>query len=189
MTPRHARLLESYQKERRMIGITFTTDQIRNAPKEVRQWVEHEVIAVLSLSSGLAAATPTPKPAQTAQLVACSMHEVAAVLSHIQGMWPAIDIFFGFARPAISFGEPPVILYRLIDMLNHTKLESIEQVVTCLEAINQALARVQHDANAKFCGFDGEGHCFIAPETQASIAQLWQSVIAAHQDAARDEAA
>ena len=28
-----------------MIGITLTTDQIRNAPAEVRQWIEHEVIA------------------------------------------------------------------------------------------------------------------------------------------------
>ena len=30
-----------------MIGITLTTDQIRNAPAQVRQWIEHEVIAAL----------------------------------------------------------------------------------------------------------------------------------------------
>ena len=109
------------------------------------------------------------------------------MLSQIQGMWPAVNVFFEFARPTISFGEPPLMTYRLIDILHHTKLEAIDQVMECLEAINQALARVRHDANAKFCGFDSEGHCFIAPGTQASIAQLWQSVIAAHQASARDE--
>jgi hypothetical protein len=172
-----------------MIGITLTADQIRNAPREVRQWIEHEVIATLGLSSDLAGATPSPEPSQTAHLVACSMQEAAAVLSQIQGMWPAINVFFEFARPTISFGEPPIMTYRLIDILHHTKLEDIGQVMACLEAINQALTRVRHDTSAKFCGFDSEGHCFIAPETQASIGQLWQSVIAAHQGAARVEAA
>jgi hypothetical protein len=176
------------QRRAAMIGITLTTDQIRSAPKEVRQWIEREVVAAL----GLAAAAPAPpvsEPAQTAHLVACSMQEAAAVLSQIQGMWPAVNVFFEFARPTISFGEPPVMTFRLIDILHHTKLQSIEQIMECLEAINQALARVRHDASAKFCGFDSEGHCFVAPQTQASIAQLWQSVIAAHQGAARDEAA
>ncbi|SIO24394.1 hypothetical protein SAMN05443247_03091 [Bradyrhizobium erythrophlei] len=37
-----------------MIGITLTTDQIRTAPADVRQWIEHQVIASL----GLAAETP-----------------------------------------------------------------------------------------------------------------------------------
>jgi hypothetical protein len=174
-----------------MIGITLTSDQIRGAPREVRQWIEREVIAALGLSPVLAAAASSPPkpPAETAHLVASSMQEAAAVLSQIQGMWPAINVFFEFARPTISFGDPPLMAYRLIDILHHTKLEAIDQVMECLEAINQAVARVRHDANAKFCGFDSEGHCFIAPETQASIAQLWQSVIAAHQASARNEVA
>jgi len=169
-----------------MIGITLTTDQIRSAPKQVRQWIEREVIGALDLA---ALAAPLPEPAQTAQLVACNMQEAAAVLSQIQGMCPAVNVFFEFARPTISFGEPPVLTFRLVDILHHTRLETIGQVMACLEAINQALARTRHDANAKFCGFDSEGHCLIAPQTQASIAQLWQSVIAAHQGTAREHAA
>jgi len=169
-----------------MIAITLTTDQIRSAPIEVRQWIEHEVIAALDLA---APAAPSLKPVQTAHLVACSMQEAAAVLSQIGGMGPAVNVFFEFARPTISFGTPPVMSLRLIDILHHTKLESIEQVMESLEAINQALARIRHDVSTKFCGFDSEGHCFVAPETQASIAQLWQSVIAAHQGAARENAA
>jgi len=38
-----------------MIGITLTSEQIRSAPKEVRQWVEHEVIAALGLRAAAVA--------------------------------------------------------------------------------------------------------------------------------------
>jgi len=168
-----------------MIGITLTTDQIRNAPQEVRQWIEHEVIASL----GLAADAPATAPlAQAAHLVGCSAEQAAAVLSQIQGALPAVNVFFEFGRPGVSYGRPAVMAFRLIDILHHTKLQNYGQVMACLDAINQALAQVRRDASAKFCGFDNEGHCFIAPETQASIAQLWQTVIANHQAAPRGEA-
>jgi hypothetical protein len=42
---------------------------------------------------------------------------------------------------------------------------------------------VRRDPSERFCGFDNEGHCLIAPETQASIASLWQSAIASQQPA------
>jgi len=172
-----------------MIGITLTSDQIRNAPTEVRQWIEHEVIAGLGLSSDLPATTPSSEPPQPAHLAACSLQETSAVLSQIRGMWPAVSVFFEFARPSISFGAPAVMTYRLIDILHHSKLEDIEQVMESLEAINQALTRVRNDASARFCDFDGQGHCFIMPETQASIGELWRSVIATQQGPAQDEAA
>lgn len=173
-----------------MIGITLTTDQIRNAPNEVRQWIGREVSAALGFSSSTAPApTPSAEPLRAAHLVACSMQDTTATLSQIQGMWPAVNVFFEFGRPTVSFGQPPLMAYRLIDILHHTKLEDAEQVMECLEAINQALARIRHDPSAQFCSFDSEGHCFIAPETQASIAQLWRNMIAAHQAAVPEEAA
>ena len=42
-------------------------------------------------------------------------------------------------------------------------------------------ARVRQDASAKFCGFDNQGHCLVAPETQRSVAALWQSILASQQ--------
>ncbi len=160
-----------------MIGITLTTDQIRNAPKEVRQWIEHEVIASL----GLAAETPRPQPAQAAHLSACSEEEAAAILAQVRGMLPAVNVFFEFGRPGVAYGQPPVMAFRLIDILHHTKLQNMGQVMTCLEAINDAFARLRGDANVRFCGFDNEGHCFVAPETQVSVAALWHEVIASQQ--------
>jgi hypothetical protein len=159
-----------------MIGITLTTDQIRNAPKEVRQWIEHEVIASLGL-----AAEPMPQPMQAAHIAACSEEEAAAILAHVRGMLPAVNVFFEFGRPGVAFGQPPVMAFRLIDILHHTKLQNIGQVMTCLEAINDAFARLRGDPNVHFCGFDNEGHCFIAPETQVSVASLWHDVIASQQ--------
>jgi hypothetical protein len=161
-----------------MIGITLTTDQIRNAPAQVRQWIEHEVIASL----GLAADAPAPaEHPHEAHLVACTTEDAAAVLAQVKDMMPAFNVFFEFARPGISFGQPPVMAFRLIDILYHTRLQDIGQVIECLEAINEAFARVRHDVSAKFCGFDNQGHCLIAPETQRSVAALWQSILASQQ--------
>lgn len=161
-----------------MIGITLTTDQIRNAPPQVRQWIEHQVMASL----GLAAETPaTAEPVHGAHLVPCTPDEAAAVLAQIQGLMPAVNVFFEFARPGISYGQPPVMAFRLIDILYHTRLQNIGQVEECLAAINAALARLRRDPAARFCGFDNQGHCLIAPETQHSVAALWQDVLASQQ--------
>lgn len=160
-----------------MIGITLTTDQIRSAPKEVRQWIEHQVIASL----GLAADAPAPRATQATQLAILTEEEAAAVLQQVRGMLPAANVFFEFARPGVSYGQPPVMSFRLIDILNHTKLQNIGQVMTCLEALDQAVAGLRGDAGVRFCGFDNEGHCFVAPQTQAAIAALWHAVIASQQ--------
>jgi len=157
-----------------MIGITLTTDQIRSAPPEVRRWIEHEVIASL----GLAADAPVKAaPPQAAHLAAASVEDAAAVLSHIRGLIPAMNVFFEFARPGIAIGQPPVMTFRLIDILHHTRLQTIEQLINCLDMINQAFAHVRGDSSARFCSFDNEGHCLILPESQRNIAALWQSVI------------
>ena len=167
-----------------MIGITLTTDQIRNAPAPVRQWIEQEVIASL----GLAPPAPAAAPPQTAHLVACTLDEAAGVLARLQSVLPAVNVFFEFGRPGIGYGQPAVMAFRLIDILHHTRLANIDQVMTCLSMINQALTEVKSDPSARFCGFDNEGHCFIAPQTQGAIAKLWQSVIARQQAANEAEA-
>lgn len=156
-----------------MIGITLTADQIRNAPTPVRQWIEQEVVASL----GLAPRIPVAAPPQAAHLVACSVEDMAGVLEHIRGVFPAVNVLFEFGRPGISYGQPAVMTFRLMDILHHTRLQDVEQVMTCLEMINQALTVVKKDPSARFCGFDNEGHCLIAPQTQASIATLWQGMM------------
>lgn len=164
-----------------MTGITLTAEQIRNAPAAVRQWIEQEVITSLSLSPPRA---PTAVPPQASHLVACSVEDAAGVLEHIRGVLPAVNVLFELGRPGISFGQPAVMTFRLMDILHHTRLHDVGEVITCLEMINQALIEVKKDPSVRFCGFDNEGHCLIAPQTQASIATLWQTMME-RQEAAR----
>jgi len=167
-----------------MTGITLTAEQIRNAPAPVRQWIEQEVITSL----GLASRTPMAAPPQAAHLVACSVDDMAGVLEHIRGVLPAVNVLFELGRPGISFGQPAVMTFRLMDILHHTRLQDIGQVMTCLEMINRALTEVRKDPSVLFCGFDNEGHCLIAPQTQASIAMLWQTMMERQQAAREHEA-
>ncbi|MDA9506383.1 hypothetical protein XI09_17435 [Bradyrhizobium sp. CCBAU 11386] len=167
-----------------MTGITLTAEQIRNAPALVRQWIEQEVTASL----GLAPRTPAAAPPQAAHLVACSVEDMAGVLEHVRGVFPAVNVLFELGRPGISFGQPAVMTFRLMDILHHTRLQDVGQVMTCLEMLNQALTEVRKDPSVRFCGFDNEGHCLIAPQTQASIATLWQTMMERQQAAREHEA-
>jgi hypothetical protein len=162
-----------------MIGITLTVDQIRNAPPPVRQWIEKEVAAALGLSGPQAA--PATASRET-HLVACSAEDAEAIFAQIQNVPPAVNIFFEFGRATISYGDPPVMIYRLLDLMYHARLHDVGQVVACLQMVDKALANLRHDATARFCGFDNEGHCFILAQTQQSIATLWQKIASRQQN-------
>ena len=60
---------------------------------------------------------------------------------------------------------------RLIEILHHTKLVTIEQVIESLDTINRLWRGLAAIKARKFCSLDSEGHCFVALETQASLAQ------------------
>jgi hypothetical protein len=169
--------------EKIMIGITLSSEQIRTAPPEIRQWIEREVMTSLGQPSQPAEAS---KP-HGEHLAACGEEEVAAILSQIHGVLPAVNVFFEFGRQGAIFGQPRIEAFRLLDIAHHTRLANVAQVVACLDIINQAFSRVCGDATAKFCGFDREGHCFIAMETQQSILHLWQKVIASQQLTVNDQ--
>lgn len=102
---------------------------------------------------------------------------MAAIFSRLRGMPVALSVLFEFRQPGIAFGNPPLKSFRLMDILHNSKLENIEQMMTGLDAINAALAELRDDPGFRFCGFDNEGHCFLAPETQASIAKLWHDIV------------
>ena len=160
-----------------MIGITLTSEQIRTAPPEVRRWIEHQVITAF----GQQPQAPDESKPHAAHLAICSEEDAAAILSRIQGVLPAVNVFFELGRQGAIFGQPNIEAYRLLDIAHHTRLPDASQVAACLDLINQAFSNVCGDASAKFCGFDREGRCFIAQETQQNILRLWQKVIASQQ--------
>ena len=160
-----------------MIGITLTADQICKAPIEVRRWIEQEVIAGLHLAPQASASSP---PRSTRPTV-CNEEEMAAIFGRLRGMPVALSVLFEFRQPGIAFGNPPLKSFRLMDIMRNGKLQSIEQVLIGLNAINTALGDLRGDPGVSFCDFDNEGHCFLAHETQASIATLWHDIVVSQQ--------
>lgn len=154
-----------------MVGLTLSAEQIRNAPREVRRWLEQELLASLGLQP------PSAEPNAT-QLVACSAEEAGKVLSLIQGMIPAVSVFFELGREGARTDIGGLEAFRLDDILRHTRLQTLEQVVACLNIINEAVGQVRGDPDTIFYGLDGRGYCFVSDRTQRSIARVWQDMIA-----------
>jgi hypothetical protein len=157
-----------------MFGITLILEQIRTAPVEVRRWIEHEMAKSLGLQP------QDPRAGQLARehLVACSPQEAIAVLSLIRGMLPVVNVFFELGRQGTSFGREGVEALRLVDILHHTRLQSVDQVIACLDIINEAVRRVTGDVAATLYALDDRGDCFIATQTQQSVLRVWQQAIA-----------
>lgn len=108
-----------------MVVITLKTEQIRAAPVEVRHWIERELNASLGLEPDAASA----EGARHEHLVACNFEEAAGVLSLIQGMFPVVNVFFEFGRQGASVGREGLEALRLIEIVQHTHLPGISQVI------------------------------------------------------------
>ncbi len=161
-----------------MTGITLSPEQIRSAPAEVRRWIEHEVATSLGLQG-----QPAEPQRRIPQLVACSHDELGAVLSLIQGVFPAVNVFFELGRKGTGFAQGRLEAYRISDIQNHSRLRTPEQVISCLNLINEALHRVRGSTGASFYGADGD-YCFVATETQQNIRRLWLELISGGESAA-----
>jgi hypothetical protein len=154
-----------------MVGITLTSEQIRAAPPEVRHWLEQQIAALLS---PLPVEAPHPGP----QLVACSRQELRAVLEQIQALLPVVGVFFELGREAASVPVQGMRALRLADILRHTRLQTVDQVVECLELITDALRRVRGDTEVMLCAVDRQGNCYVAEKTAANILGLWHDIVA-----------
>ena len=154
-----------------MVGITLSSEQIRAAPPEVRHWLEQQIAALLS---PLPVEAPHPGPL----LVACSRQELRAVLEQIQPLLPVVGVFFELGREAASIPVQGMRALRLADILRHTRLQTADQVVECLEMITKALRRVRGDATVLLCAVDRQGNCYVAEKTASNILALWQDIVA-----------
>ncbi len=166
-----------------MVGITLSPEQIQQAPPEVRRWLEQQITLTLGLSrAGPGFETPTR------HLVGCNLEEARAILSLIQGFLPAVSVFVELGREPAAASAQGVRALWLEDMLRHTHLQTPEQIVACLEAIDEAVQRVRAEPGAALTALDGAGHCLVAEATAQSVQTLWREVATAH-DLARAQAA
>jgi hypothetical protein len=154
-----------------MAGITLSMDDIRSAPPEVRRWLEHEIARALGLQAA-------PAPAQASSLVGCNVEEARDILALVQGMLPVVSVFFELGREAASVAVHGLRAFRVADILRHTRLQSPDQVIQCLNVLTQALRRTRGDAAAEFFALDDQGHCLVAEATMRSVLRLWQEIVA-----------
>jgi hypothetical protein len=158
-----------------MVGIALTPEQIRNAPPDVRRWLEQELLQTFGLRPSQPDA-PQSQPHHE-HLVACSVDEAASILRLIQGMLPVVNVFFELGRYAANLPDEGLAAFRLTDMLQHTRLQNLDQIIDCLRIINEAVQQVRSDPDATLYALDQYGDCYVAAQTQQSILRLWLQVV------------
>ena len=161
-----------------MTSFTFSIEQVRSAPPEVRRWIEHEITAAFA---ALNRSEHNPSQVHAAALAACMPQEAAQLFEIIKGNFLLSQVFFELARDMPN-GHGPAPLYPLsvADIIRHTRLADGDRLVDCFTAINQAFQTIRNDPEATLFGFDQQGHVFIHQTTHDNIRQLWEQLFAAH---------
>jgi hypothetical protein len=161
-----------------MTSFTFSIEQVRSAPPEVRRWIERETTAALA---ALNRPEHDPSQVHAAALAACMPQEAAQVFEMIKGNFLLSQVFFELARDMPnSHGPAPLHPLSVADIIRHTRLADGDRLVDCFTAINQAFQTIRNDPEATLFGFDHQGHVFIHQTTHDSVRQLWEQLFAAH---------
>jgi hypothetical protein len=164
-----------------MTSFTFSLEQVRSAPPEVRRWIEREVAAALS---ALSRSEQDLSQVHAAALAACTPQEALQSFELIKGNFLLSQVFFELAREMPnSRSTPPLHALSIADILRHTRLADGDRLVDCFTAINQAFQTIRNDPEATLFGFDQYGHVFIHETTHHSVRQLWEQLYAAHMPA------
>ena len=165
-----------------MTSFTFSLEQLKAAPPEVRRWVEHEIGAALGALGRL---DHEHSQVHTAALAACTAEEALQVFELIKDNFVLSQVFFELARetPA-GRAAPPLHALNIADLLRHTHLPDGDRLADCFTAINQVFQTVRNDPEAALFGFDQYGHVYIHETTHHSIRRVWDQLFAMSQPAA-----
>jgi hypothetical protein len=169
-----------------MMSFTFSVDQVKSAPPEVRRWIEREVAAALG---ALERPASDPSHPHASALAGCTPREAAEVYELIKGNFLLCQVFFELARETPgSRGAAPLHALGLAEMLRHTRLADGDRLVDCFTAINQAFRTIRNDPEASLFGFDQYGQVWIHQTTHDSIRELWEGLFHGRQPMAGEPA-
>jgi hypothetical protein len=161
-----------------MTSFTFSLEQLRLAPPEVRHWVENQVAAALS---SLGRLEHGPSEPHNAELAACTPEEAERVFELIQNNFLLSQLFFELAREMPTPGSrPPFHILNIGEILRNTRLSNGALLTDCFSTINRAFQSVRNDVEASLFGFDQFGRVYIHEMTHQSIRAVWQQLIATH---------
>ena len=168
-----------------MTSFTFSAEQVKSAPPEVRRWIENEIVKAFGTRPN---ADITPSEMQIGPLAICTAEEAAEIFNLISGNFPVTQVFFELTRETpFTRSAAPLHSLNLSDMLRHVQFAHSNQLFECFNIINQALQKIRHDPGASLFAFDEVGHVYVHETTCQSIRQLWHQLVPAHVSAAKDE--
>jgi hypothetical protein len=181
--------MESPDGVYQMVGFTFSAEQIKAAPAEVRRWMETEIVKALaggiSVRSEAAGQTVTPSPETVESLrralAAGAATEMQETFRRVSGNAIVARVFFELARDTgMSAGGAPFHVVNIVDVMRHLQFVEAQQVLTCLDAINQAFQQVRRDPQASLFALDDAGHIYLHELTYHGIRQMWQQFVLSH---------
>jgi hypothetical protein len=158
-----------------MTGFTFSAEQVRSAPPEVRRWIEGEIVRALR-----GPLNDDTSKAQANGLNACSFEEVVQIFNLISSNFIVAQVFFELGRETpFTHNIPQLHALDFGDIIRHTQLSDAARVIDCLNAINQALQTVRGDPEASLFLSDEAGHVFVHDTTSRNFRKLRDQLILA----------
>ena len=165
-----------------MTAFTFSAEQLRSAPPEVRRWIIDEIGRALG-GIGIPrseALHREPPQAEAVTLAACTTPEALQMFELIARDAITARLFFELARAStINSGLPGLQAFRTADLLHHAGLASEDNLLDGLAAIDRAFGQVRGESAGSLFGFDDAGHVYVHKATQASIHRVWEELLQA----------
>lgn len=155
-----------------MVDLLLKADQIKSAPREVKNWLKAMLERDLSLM-------PDSNTNPSWALAECTIEEAALVLAAIQNDYLACQVFFELGRDQYVEDTPPNRFHKvsLTIVMHHVRLSSGEHLIACLEEISQTFANVRHEPEVQILALDGNGNCYIRETTRQSIRAIWEDLV------------
>ena len=154
-----------------MTGLTFSVEQIKSAPPEVRLWIEQEIAAAFR-----AVAIPTPAPVETPQLGACTPEEALRLFEMIRPDFAATQVFLELGRePPVGNRAPALHALSIGELKRHLRLGD-DRLADCFRGINRSFMQIRNDPQTALFGFDQANHVYVHEMTYRSIRSLWEEL-------------
>jgi len=161
-----------------MTSFTFSAEQVRSAPAEVRRWMENEIAKALGLQ---AHSEHDPSKMQAGALAEATIDEVAQIFNLISGNFLVTQVFFELARETpLAHAIPSLHGLNLSDMQRHVQLGDGRQLAECLNVITHALQKVRNDPTASLFAHDELGHIYIHETSYRNIRRLREQLLSPH---------
>lgn len=155
-----------------MTSFSFTAEQIKSAPAEVRRWFEKEITAEFR-----ELAAPHPEPTHAPELAACTAEEALAVFDAIRDDFAAAQVFLELGRePPIGNSPAPLHALSIADIKRNLRLGD-DRLADAFGVIGRTFMRLRNDPAAALFGFDQANHIYLHEATHRSIRSLWETLV------------